>query len=472
MQKILHIFSSLILTVSMLMSALPVGGDSTALAAADEETVKADAIQAFDPGGSNSPNAVKYYDGSIQYSNIVNCISIIQAMPYNEYGMGAYVGFSADPQAAQPGVGQKYYIHIVVAGLGNSCAGQRAWLEFMLPSSDTNLAISPATPVNCFFDGVAIPAGECPQSLPISSYHPGAYAIPSVDAAHAHTWPVPQGHFLEIQIPVISSSTLTNRQLVGYVWALDGNSSPWLQPTEGVYIFSNFPSVLYPGPSTQPQGSPVSGYVSTTWVYNHNLSGNVYFDLGTSEAYGDFTDGPVAIPIPNEPLSNAYSAWSDWTPHTLLPNTIYHWRARFVTASQTYFGVDQTFTTAANGQVKMGSGSAASCTPSALSAALLTPGIKTLTFECGALPVTLSLSGGWAVQSDFTMDGGNKVSLQGDKTFRLFDVLNGGILTLKNIDLSGGATNMCGGGIHVSAGGNLNATNVRLTNNLPVTQLF
>ena len=43
-----------------------------------------------------------WYDGSIQYSTITNCVSIIQGSPYQEYGAGTYVGFLADPDNASP----------------------------------------------------------------------------------------------------------------------------------------------------------------------------------------------------------------------------------------------------------------------------------------------------------------------------------------------------------------------------------
>lgn len=456
--KLNRINCSLILAVMVFVLAF--AGSQPARA---DGAVQGTAIQRFEPDGGLAPDAVQYYDGMIHYSSIINCVSIIQGLPYSEFGMGAYVGFAADPANGLPGPNQVYYIHIVLAGLGNSCAGQRAWIEFALPSG-TSLAISQANKIHCYFDGAAIPAGECPNSVQGSSFHPGAFAYPSVDSANAYTWPVPQGRFIEIQVPVTSSSALTNVQLTGYILPLDGNGSSWLTPSQGVYVFSSLPSVLYPSDSTQRQGSPVTGYISTTWVYNHGLAGNIYFDLGlAANVYTLFSDGPVAIPIQGQPAASAYSAWSDWTPYPLLPNTTYHWRARFVTASQTYTGADQTFTTAANGQVKMGTGTAASCTPGALTTALGTPGIQMLIFDCGAAPVVLTLSGGWAVNTNFTIDGGNKVTLQGNNTFRLFDVLNGGVLNLKNVDLKNGSTSACGGGIHVSAGGSLNATEVRLT---------
>ena len=56
----------------------------------------------LNPSSPLAPNAAAWYDGLIQYSTITNCVSIIQGLPYQEYGMGTYVGFRADPDAGQP----------------------------------------------------------------------------------------------------------------------------------------------------------------------------------------------------------------------------------------------------------------------------------------------------------------------------------------------------------------------------------
>ena len=172
------------------------------------------ALRPVEPPRWNTPNvpsAFAWYDGLIQYSTITNCASIIQGFPYQEKGVGTYVGFLADPNAGQPAPNTTYYVHIVIAGLGNSCSGMRAYLDIALPAS-TSLAIDASNHVYCFYDGVQVsPASDCPQSLPSSTYNPGAYAIPSTDVAHANTWPIPQGHILEIQIPVKSSTALSNR---------------------------------------------------------------------------------------------------------------------------------------------------------------------------------------------------------------------------------------------------------------------
>ena len=119
----------------------------------------------------NAPQDIKaaaWYDGRIVYSTITNCVSIIQGFPYTEYGMGTYVGFAADPNAAQPGPGQVYYAHVVIAGLGNACSGQRAYLDIQLPTN-TSLAISASNPVKCFAGGSPITPSDCPQTLPLSS---------------------------------------------------------------------------------------------------------------------------------------------------------------------------------------------------------------------------------------------------------------------------------------------------------------
>src|SRR4051794_19406800 len=82
----------------------------------------ATAVLALAPTALAAP---KWYDGNIAWSTITNCVSIIQGNPYSEYGAGSYSGFYADPNAL-PHIGDTYYTHVVVSGVGNSCAGQYA----------------------------------------------------------------------------------------------------------------------------------------------------------------------------------------------------------------------------------------------------------------------------------------------------------------------------------------------------------
>jgi hypothetical protein len=452
-----------IILLLALISAFFVPTDQTLAESGVQPLVLESTLSPFE--NINAPQDIKaaaWYDGRIIYSTITNCISIIQGFPYTEYGMGTYVGFAADPNTAQPGPGQVYYAHVVIAGLGNACSGQRAYLDIQLPTN-TSLAISGANPVKCFAGGSPInPPSDCPQTLPSSSLNPGAYSIYSTDAAHNYTWPMPQGAIWEFHIPLVSSTLLTNSTLQANVLALDGNSSPWLRPQVGVYVFSNSPSIIYPGPSTVINPGPPATYRSSGYLYTFGLGGTFYFELGTTaSSYGLFSDSNT---IPSG--GTAWELWTDWTPYSLLPNFTYHWRIRFVGSnSQTYYGVDQTFTTPPDGQAVVGTGTAGSCTGAAFTAAMATPGLKEVSFNCGNLPTTITLTSGVAVSSNVTIDGKNLITLNGNSSVRHFDILTGATLTLQKITLSGGNVTGCGGALHVQNGATLNTTNITLKNN-------
>jgi hypothetical protein len=275
--------------------------------------------------GPEVPQAYAWYDGLIQYSKIINCVSIIQGLPYEENGIGTYVGFSADPNSGQPAINTTYYVHVVIGGLGNACNGQRAYIDIQLPTN-TSLAINNTDKVACYYDGGSLPANQCPQVFQQSSYNPGSYWIPSVDSAHAYAWPIPTGHILEIQIPVRSSTVLSNSAITAHVWSLDGNSSPWLHPQQGIYVFSNQPAILYPSPSTI--DITASAAKSYAYLYAFGLGGTAYFDPGTTTSYGAFSDSAVI-----SAGGTAWELWTDWTPFTLQPDTLYHYRLRFAASN-------------------------------------------------------------------------------------------------------------------------------------------
>ena len=402
------------------------------------------------PTGITTTAPAGYYDGQIQYSAITNCVSIIQGVPYLEYGAGAYVGFYANPQNGIPGTNSTYYVHVVVAGLGNSCSGQRAFIDLFLPTN-TVPAVTPAAPIHCYYSGVALPLAECPQNLPGSPYNPGAYALWSTDSAHANTWPIPVGKILEIQIPVRSTATLSNSQMRADVWMLDGNSSPWLQPVQGVYVFGGTTSILYPTPSAT--------LITATTVHNEaylytNSAGTFYFDLGLSN--GSYPDtSSVSIPGPG-----SWTIYVDWS--SMVANTSYHWRGRYV-AGGTIYGIDQSFKTLTDGQVTVGQGLSSDCSETAFNAAL--PGAKEILFNCGPQPVTITLTAAHNITSAVAIRGGNQVTLAFSGTGNFFNVQSGGALTLDKITLSGGNSFSCGGAVNVASGGQLSVSDVRFTGN-------
>lgn len=284
-----------------------------------------------------------WFDGMIKESVITNCASMIFGNPYLENGAAAYVGFYANPDSGQPAPGDTYYIHVVVYGLGNSCAGQYAVPEIALPPN-TSLAITGGTPIFCYAisDGTGTRnTTDCPTALQASTMHPGAYSIlPRVGDPY---WPLPQGKGWEFQIPVTSSTALTAATLQGYAWMLDGDSSPWLAPTQGIYVFNaSTPTVVYPTPSTTEITR--TSAKSRANVYTGGQPGTVHFQLGTTTAY--------EVVHETDTLTSAYvnwEVWDNWTPPGgLQPDTLYHFRIWFhATASgMNYYGADQTFRTA------------------------------------------------------------------------------------------------------------------------------
>ena len=277
-------------------------------------------------------------------------------------------------------------------------------------------------------------------------------------SAHSLTWPLPQGGNWEFKIPVVSSTPLTNSPFIGHVRALDGNASPWLNAQVGVYVFSGTPTILYPTPSTTITGSITPAYLSSGFLYNYTYSGTVYFDLGTTTAYGITDSAAITTAFP------AYKVWDDWVGHTLLPGTTYHWRVRFQTSGGAWtYGADQTFTTPSSGKLTIGTGTAAGCTGAALDSALATGGVQEIAFDCGSSPVNVTLSGVRSISRTLKIDGGNKVTLVAAPNSRHFDIT--GALTLNNIVLTGGHGATCGGSVKVAGGGTFDATRVQFTNN-------
>jgi predicted outer membrane repeat protein len=418
------------------------------------------------PIAPTAVTAATWYNGMIQYSSITNCASIIQGFPYQEDGAAAYTGFQANPDAGQPAPNTIYLVHVFIAGMGNSRSGIRAYVEVALPAN-TSLAIDSINHVSCFYDNAPItPASACPQSLPPSTVNPGAYAVWSTDNAHAYTWPLPQGHTLEIQIPVRSSIALSNSTLQANVWMLDGNSSPWLRPQEGVYVFSSQPTIIYNSPSTTSM-TTTSAY-SQAYLYKDGATGTGQFDLGTTTGYTLRHDGPITIGA-----GTAYLAWDDWVPPPfpiLTPDTLYHWRFQFTpSGGSTIYGADQTFRTLPDGRVTVGSGITASCDETALITALSTA--KEILFECGTLPTTITLTGVRSITSNVTINGGNKVTLDANGASNHFNVQSGAHLTLTQITLINGKnTTDCGGSINVLAGGLLSLNGARFDGNMSKLQ--
>lgn len=89
----------------------------------------------------------------------------------------------------------------------------------------------------------------------------------------------------------------------------------------------------------------------------------------------------------------------------------------------------------------VGDGSAASCTETAFNTvynAVESSGGGTITFACGASPVSIVFSFQKAVSADTVLEGGNLITLSGGNAVSLFQVYSGKTFTLHSITLSHG----------------------------------
>lgn len=412
---------------------------------------------------------IQMYAGYNEYSQVINCASIIFGSPYPEAGIGTYIGFYADPETGQPAVNQTFYVEVHMAGLGNPCSGQRAAVELGLPAGLT-LNITGATPIQCYVGSQTLNPAQCPQTMQTSPYRPGALWYPSVDSAHAYTWPMPQGGSWTFRFPVRSSTLQSSSLLQAFIQVLDGYGNPVLNPRQGLYVFNGSnPSVLYPSPSTEFTAVPNSGNFtvkSSAYIYKPLAqTGTVYFEIATNASFTPvlFTD-PAAVPSNMQALS----AWTDWVPgpgggsFAIQPNTTYYWRARYTpTAGSTVVGTTQTFTTPSTGNNIVGNGTAASCTLPALKAAF-NEYTQRVEFNCGPVPVQFQLDTTYLTKGPLEIDGKGKVTLVAKPGSRIFEHALG-TFTLKNITLTGGsAAGDCGGAIKVDAG-TVNLDHVHIT---------
>jgi hypothetical protein len=114
----------------------------------------------------------------------------------------------------------------------------------------------------------------------------------------------------------------------------------------------------------------------------------------------------------------------------------------------------------------VGTGTPESCTEAALDAALVGGGM--VTFDCGAEPVTITLSAEKVIASDSpggtTVDGGGTITLSGGNAVRVFIVAGDVALTVENLTIASGR-GVDGGGIANHGNGTLTVTNSTFTDN-------
>ncbi|MBP9142960.1 MAG: hypothetical protein KBF21_01800 [Thermoanaerobaculia bacterium] len=118
----------------------------------------------------------------------------------------------------------------------------------------------------------------------------------------------------------------------------------------------------------------------------------------------------------------------------------------------------------------VGDGTPASCTELALDAAVASAnsGGGTITFACGAEPVTIALTGAKTITAFVTVDSDLLVTLSGGNTTRHFVVAAGGYLTLRDIALVQGQA-AGGGAILAEATSEVHFFSTTITDNVSTT---
>lgn len=285
------------------------------------------------PSAPPAAAAVEWVDGAAKYTRVLNCPSVIWGNPYYENGIGAYAGHAVDVSTDRPKVGEGFYIHVEVFGLGNPCSGTLVQPTFNLPAG---VAFDRNEPIQCFVNGAGgnAPNNNCPGWDHMSAN--GAYYGYN-RGDYPRTFPIPQGVEFEIRVPVKATQRHSGTNWSVSLWTADGNSSPTLQLPATMWVFPAAeqpdPKVSYPSPSTKLAGQTPNGQPTRYGLYSEfnvtdlrGIGGTMTFQLGTtSGALSSVASVPLAA-------GNATaSAWTDWDEPgvTLQPGRTYYWRGVF-----------------------------------------------------------------------------------------------------------------------------------------------
>ncbi|UMG93264.1 hypothetical protein [Nocardioides sp. TF02-7] len=286
------------------------------------------------PAAPTAQAAVEWNDGAARYTRVLNCPSVIWGSPYYENGIGAYAGHAVDLATDQPKVGEVFYVHVQVFGLGNPCAGTLVQPTFNLPAG---ASFARDHPIQCYVNGAGgnAPNNNCPGWDHLDAN--GAYYNRN-QGDYPSVWPIPQGVDFEIRVPVRADRPHTGTNWSVTLWTADGNASPTLQLPATMFVFGApqpppDPKVTYPTPSTKQAAQTPGGQPTRYGLYSEfgvtdlrGVAGTLTFQLGT--AANDLS--PVAS-VPLQAGQATASAWTDWDEPgvTLRAGRTYYWRGVF-----------------------------------------------------------------------------------------------------------------------------------------------
>jgi len=149
--------------------------------------------------------------------NVGTDTACLSAPPIIEIREAAYDGFSLRNGFYYPAVNEIWYAHVVISHPGNPCSGgSYTGIEVLRPSN-TTYAIDADNPVFCAIRNAAQQVSiyykqsqGCPQA-PSQGLEGDAFWAYSGSTPQA--WPISTGTFLELMIPMRSTTALTAQTL-------------------------------------------------------------------------------------------------------------------------------------------------------------------------------------------------------------------------------------------------------------------
>jgi hypothetical protein len=203
--------------------------------------------------------APEWNDGEPAISVLQNCLT-----GDFEYGAGAFVGQYVD-RANLSRPGEVFYGHILFEALTEAFCPveQHAEVDLVLPPG-VSIAPDAAHPIRCNYSEdngeTEHPNPTCPTHAVNGTYGP---MLPPEDGGGA--WSLPVGTIFEVQVPLVSTRSLdvtggtcqsttadlvsrSSDCLVGAVHIIDGQTDPWLVPSQQLFVA--------PAPAAPPPPSP------------------------------------------------------------------------------------------------------------------------------------------------------------------------------------------------------------------------
>jgi len=214
---------------------------------------------------------VEWQDGLLATSTYTQCV--INTV---ETGADAWTGYLMDP-ANPPRPGDLFYGHAAFAALTSACAGNMvAELDLVLPPG-VSLAIDAAHPIRCYYQDADAPDKvvnpKCPTRTVAGVLGP---QLPAGDGGGG--WDLPPGRTFEVQFPLVSNRQLRGPAgghcprtvdeipfyvdhdcLITAVHVIDGDTNPWLTPSEELFLGPPPAAPPAPGPAPKPGPTPTPG---------------------------------------------------------------------------------------------------------------------------------------------------------------------------------------------------------------------